>query len=242
MSNPLIPLVAGTKKPTKGARGWASPDFDYDQPWTGLWGVRTDGIAVVDCDTQAAIVAWLDHEEIGTPTPYVVKTPRGAHFYYRLPEAVIVRPGPLCKDTDIKSGPGAYVVVPTGTVDGEPHPYQWAGDPWKGDLEKLPLLPMSVIAALLPASPPADASDHGGWDTIPEGRRNLTLTALAGAMRKQGAGANAIGLVVATVNQKLCDPPIEIDEVITIVRSVMRYEPDPFESDAEAGDIAWDDE
>src|SRR5690606_25186106 len=61
---------------------------------------------------------------------------------------------------------------------------------------------------------------------IGEGGRNDSLTRIAGALRRQGIGADAIEVALKSLNEELCDPPLEEEEVERIARSVSRYEAD----------------
>jgi putative DNA primase/helicase len=61
--------------------------------------------------------------------------------------------------------------------------------------------------------------------TIPEGRRNDTLTSLAGTMRRRGMGFDEIEAALLVTNNKRCDPPLAEDEVRKIASSVCRYKP-----------------
>lgn len=70
------------------------------------------GVAVVDCDTmEAANRFWNE-----CPTPVVVETPKGFHFYYKHPGTSVK----TCQADgyDIR-GDGGYVVAPPSVVDGK---------------------------------------------------------------------------------------------------------------------------
>ncbi len=60
---------------------------------------------------------------------------------------------------------------------------------------------------------------------IPKGQRNTTLAALAGAMRRQGAGIEAISSALTFENAERCDPPLPVAEVDGIAGSIAHYEP-----------------
>ena len=62
-------------------------------------------------------------------------------------------------------------------------------------------------------------------EVIPEGSRNATLTSLAGTLRRPGYREDIISLVLKTVNEERCDPPLPPEEVAGIARSVSRYPP-----------------
>jgi hypothetical protein len=82
-----------------------------------------------------------------------------------------------------------------------------------------------TVAAPEAATTPGAADADG---PIPEGRRNTTLTSLAGHMRKAGLGEDAIRAALLAENAARCSPPLSAEEVEVIARSVARYEPDPY--------------
>lgn len=204
-----IPLRSGSKVPATA--GWNNPDYTGVEP-KGRVALRCDDLVVVDCDSDDAAEAW---RKIGAPTREI-RTPRGWHFYYRWTPgsptgpAVGVLPG-----VDIRAGIGSYVVAPptdgyTVVRDRKPAAFR---PNW------LPERVESTVTA-----------DAEAWERIPEGRRNVTLTAFAGAFRRQGMSPKLILQVLRAFNEALVDQgtdPITDDELVTIVRSVSRYEPQP---------------
>lgn len=221
----LIPIDKSSKRPT--VKGWAAPDFEAPtEAFAGSnIGLRADGIVIVDADSVAAGVRW-EGLVGGTPS-HVVRTPRGFHYYYRLPEGE--RFGPSVNSElhlDVRSGPGSYALIPPSAG------YEWVGQAWDGDPAKLPIAPVEAVRSIQPRRATEPVADEG-WSTIPEGRRNVTLTAIAGALRRQGAGADAIAGTLATFNANRCDPALSDDELVTIIRSTLRYEPDPNEGDSD---------
>lgn len=219
----LIPVDPQTKRPT--VKGWANPDFETpDFPAGASYGLRADGVVVVDADTAEAAETWGNL----TGDHATVKSPRGYHFYYRLPEAEHFGPSTNAElHLDVRSGSGSYAIIPPSAG------YTWVGPAWDGDPAKLPLAPVEAVRSIQPRRQ-EPTSPTEGWDNVPEGQRNTFLTALAGALRRQGAGAEAIAATVATFNANRCDPPLPSEELLAIVRSTLRYEPDPDEG---GGDI-----
>jgi hypothetical protein len=63
-------------------------------------------------------------------------------------------------------------------------------------------------------------------ETIPDGQRNVSLTSLAGTMRRRGMSQEAIEAALLAENAR-CIPSLPKSEVLTIARSVSRYEPAP---------------
>lgn len=62
---------------------------------------------------------------------------------------------------------------------------------------------------------------------IGEGGRNATLHKIACGLRGRGAEFDEIIGELLTINQTQCKPPLDAEEVATIARSVMNYEPNP---------------
>ena len=85
-------------------------------------------------------------------------------------------------------------------------------------------LPKRILAALN-GSKPAPKTKQG--TPIPETTRNATLTSRAGAMRRKGADQAAIEAALLEINASQCQPPLSELEVLKIVESVSRYEPNP---------------
>src|SRR5882724_3556238 len=60
---------------------------------------------------------------------------------------------------------------------------------------------------------------------IPAGRRNATLTAIAGAMRRVGASQDAMVSALMTENRLRCDPPLSDAEITRSAARIARYRP-----------------
>jgi hypothetical protein len=205
-----LPLKPGSKEPAVG--GWASPDYPGVEHSSGDWhGLRADALVIMDFDSAPARSLWWD----GDPAKdsLEIKTPRGWHVYYRWtpgsPEGPAVGVWP---DVDVRAGRGSYVVAPFAPG------YE-------------PVQPVRPIAPFnptwLPKAATQDVYTGLEWDRIPEGRRNHTLAAIAGTVRKQGGSPEAIGRAVAALNAVLLDEPLGLEEVVLIARSVARYSPRP---------------
>lgn len=61
------------------------------------------------------------------------------------------------------------------------------------------------------------------YPPIPDGTRNLSLTSLAGQWHNLGYTKEDIYKELLYVNSKACNPPLDINEIQTIVNSVTRY-------------------
>jgi hypothetical protein len=82
----------------------------FDSPNAGIVTGSVSGLVVVDCDDDAARARCV---ELGLPATFTVRTARGWHFYYALPDDEIVRnsSGRFGDGVDVR-GEGGYVVAP----------------------------------------------------------------------------------------------------------------------------------
>lgn len=176
-------------------------------------GVRTgkvSGISVLDIDKDKG--GFVSIKEFDVPATLCSKTGGdGQHHIYqyneKIPTTAAFRPG-----IDFRSDGGYIVVPPSNHKSGKE--YVWV------DLAVEPALApdwmkTKGLVKTVQALP----------GTIREGSRNANLTSLAGSMRRRGASEEAISQALIAENKK-CNPPLGEDEILTIARSVGRYEPE----------------
>ncbi|NBW15636.1 MAG: hypothetical protein EBR82_47385, partial [Caulobacteraceae bacterium] len=130
--------------------------------------------------------------------------------------------GAIARGVDTRSNGGYVLVPPSSTPAGR---YIWAIE--LGPREGLPEAPESLVALLqaeqrrivLPTGPEQEG-------VIPEGRRNVTLTSLGGALRRIGLCEVEIVAALSEINRQRCRPALDAEEVQRIATSLVRYEPD----------------
>ena len=61
------------------------------------------------------------------------------------------------------------------------------------------------------------------YPPIPDGARNISLTSIAGQWHSMGYGKNDIYRELLYVNSVACNPPLDVNEIQSIVNSVTRY-------------------
>ena len=131
---------------------------------------------------------------------------------------------------DQKADGGYIVAPPSNHISGNQYS-------WKISLDTpLAKIPEWLMALLLEDGDKAKHQSNGRvGDKIPQGERNQTLTSLAGTMRRRGMSLEAIEAALLVENNNRCDPPLSPSEVLSIARSVSRYQspgegwPDPQE-------------
>jgi putative DNA primase/helicase len=130
----------------------------------------------------------------------------------------------LADGIDIKSDGGYFVAPPSRHASGQTYEWEASSEP-----DDVPLAPFPAWLAKLIGQPGGNG-DHGeapASQAIPQGRRNDSLTSLAGLMRRRGMSQEAIEAALLTENEKHCRPPLDEVEVARIAKSVARYEPAP---------------
>jgi hypothetical protein len=157
-----------------------------------VYGIRLDGLAVIDCDTDSAELVAALEARFG-PSPVHVKTPRGRHLYYRAAgKATNLRGEGL--PVDIKTGARSYVV---GPLSQRPDGGLYA--PAKGLLgrDSLPLL----RASQAPALGAAHGQEAGA---ILVGHRHTALVREAIGMVEYVDSAEELAGNLAAVRDDLC--------------------------------------
>jgi putative DNA primase/helicase len=144
----------------------------------------------------------------------------GIHLLFNYPDFHVKNStGELGPGLDIKSDGGTVIVPPSLHVSGKR--YRWRN--W-GPIADAPDWFLQLMRDAARKSYAVGQGYIG--ETIPEGRRNITLTSLAGTMRRRGLDAVEIEPSLLVVNERRCDPPLPEDEVREIAIGVCRYEPE----------------
>lgn len=189
------------------------------------------GLLSLDLDeggAEALIAIWPHRLP---PTVTVVSSPGKGHQHYRPPEG---KPGGVVEfGTD-----GAtfwnekYLLVPPAIhPDGHAYCFAPGRAPWEVEVATLPIEAYEAIMAAtgrraMNGRAPASAVDDGA--PIRHPGRHKALLSLAGAMRRQGAGADEIEVALLAFNERRCDPPHSAEKVAAIARDVTgRYSPAP---------------
>lgn len=198
---PLLPLGGGEDGKAPLTRVWVGRSMPLAQILAPMhrsgsraYGVRLDGLAVVDCDTDdAELVA--DLEARFGPSPVHVKTPRGLHLYYRASEATPNLRGEGLP-VDVKSGARAYVVGPLSERrDGGFYA------PMKG------LLGITALPPLPGAPGPLVATV-----TIPNGQRHVALVKEAIRMVEYVDSADELTANLCALRNDFCGNPLTMPD------------------------------
>jgi len=219
----------------------ASADPAAIRSWWARWpqanvGIVTgtpSGLVVLDVDPRHGGDESLDELEYRfrklPETVEVLTGGGGRHFYFAHPGDTLVRNATTVgglPGLDLR-GDGGYVVAPPSThVSGRRYEWERSSDP-----EELALAPFPATMLQGLSNPTWGARQRGaGPDDaarIPEGERNVTLTSLAGTMRRRGMTEDEIGAALLVANAARCEPRLAEDEVRRIAASISHKEPGP---------------
>lgn len=213
----------GRKPKAPSTRGWESPTHKGINPksYAGWYGLRCDGLIVIDCDSAEANDFWI--ERTHPHRTWTRKTPRGFHHIYRwhdpLGEMDELK-GPhagVLDGIDVRQGRSSQIVYSAGpgmydTIMGGPSTALEFHPPWAADF---------VVGKR--ANTAAET-----WDEMPEGVGNNTMAAIAGTMRKQGMSPYTMVRCLAAINRiTMTSDPMPRQMIVDIAKSVSRYDVDP---------------
>lgn len=181
-------------------------------------GIRTGvDLFVVDLDGDLGRATWA---RLCREWGLAVETLRaftgggGEHLFFRgVGKTTVAQLGP---GVDTR-GEGGYVVAP-------PSLHQ-SGRRYRWDDEGTPEIAEAPACVIEAAGRPREAPPGEAADTYIHGGRNKALTSMAGAMRRRGASAEDILVMLLALNAHRCKPPLDEPEVKRIAQSVARYPP-----------------
>lgn len=232
----VFPCVPGTKAPlTENGFKNATTDAAQIETW---WtenphaniGLPTDGLVVIDVDGSEN--AWLkgDARMMELWRGPVGHTPRGGlHHIFRQPAGKTWRnsASEIADNVDTRAN-GGYILVAPSIVKGAS--YTWHDDQTLYiQREQIPEPPAWLIELLNDLDRPKTSTPTKDGNDLPERQRNVSLSRLAGVMRRAGMTAAEILAAITQTNRDRCKPPLGQDEVNAIAASISRYEPDQIE-------------
>lgn len=197
----------------------------------GVVVTQDTGIIVVDIDKhgdtdgEKTLQQLFDkHGVAGFPRTITARTGGdGLHYYFKYDSRLMG--GQKFPGIDIR-GNGYVLAAPSNHASGKK--YEWIHAPDTVELAEVPLWFIEEISRPAPKSmAPATATER---TMIGQGQgRNEYLTKMAGKMRHSGMEQDEIEAALLTLMQTRCEitPDFTEKEVLTIARSVSRYEKGP---------------
>ena len=207
-------------------RTWG--EVDYPRANIGIRTGKESGLVVLDIDPDKGgeeSLRQLEAQYESLPeTVTVVSGGGGRHLYFQHPGGQVPSTsGKLGLGLDTRGDGGYIVAPPSWHASGEAYKWETGKNPIQVPLAPLP----AWLSDLLQGPPGQESSPRErtsiAAQVIPEGRRNETLTSIAGAMWRQGMIEEAVTTALLIENTRRCRPPLPEEEVKRIVRSIARY-------------------
>lgn len=147
----------------------------------------------------------------------------GQHLYYRAPESLDIRnsAGLLGPGLDVRANGGYVLAPPSSHASG--NPYRWEADYGIHEREIM-ALPDALVERLQQRKATTMTAEQ--IETIPDGKRDITLASIAGSLRRRGLGAEEILATLVVVNERRCKPPMALSDLERIAKSIARYAPE----------------
>jgi hypothetical protein len=197
---PVFPVRPGTKTPNTGGHWAAWDDFQRPRP-SAPYGVVLGRLLVVDTDSAAAETWVATHVPA---TPFMVKTARGWHRYFRAPEAsvaAIIHRDELAIECRRQ---GQYVVGPGSPHAQQPHVYVAAD--WSWDWSEVPVFPSDFCFDDRPSQAVGNAYEPPS--RIARGERHHELFRLLRHLKGLRATVETARFTVGLYNRNCCDEPL----------------------------------
>ena len=191
-----LPLGSGDAGKAPLIRHWHDPKLTLAQilapmfqRGSAVYGLRLEGLAVIDCDDDSAELVAAMEQRFG-PSPVHIKTPRGRHLYYRAGGCVPNLRGEGLP-VDIKAGGRSYVVGPLSL---RPDGGFYASVKGRLGIDALPVLR-------------ASQAPQAGAGRVLEGARHVALVKEAIAMVEQVSNPEELTVRLTALRDDLCDNP-----------------------------------
>jgi Bifunctional DNA primase/polymerase, N-terminal/Primase C terminal 1 (PriCT-1) len=210
----------------------ATTDRAQVRAWWNAWpsanigiptGSATD-LVVLDIDhrhggDKSLLALERRYDRVGEPT--VQSGGGGQHFYLHSSDPDIRSKADVARGIDVRANGGYIVAPPSMHVSGQRYRWLRGTSP---NLAMLPRIPKWLRNFLVKKqTKTTERPEQTSTTRIADGKRNVTLTSIAGAMRRFGATRGTILAALRKENRKRCEPPLDDEEVKKIARSIGRY-------------------
>ena len=225
----VFPLVPGGKVPITG-HGFLDASSDLSQ--VKAWWEETpnanigfpvpESLLVVDIDSDEALYE-LKANDADIPSTVTVKTPRGHHYWYSLPNGTKSKPKvAVFPGVDIR-GSGSYVILPPSKRrDGAV--YRWEVEPQTKYKSEAPDWVLELMGRGdddgIVVSDPVHASEV--LDGVGEGLRDITLFRYACQLRTRNMQKAEAEVLVLAAAEK-CSPPFPKKDALRKLEQAWKY-------------------
>jgi len=185
------------------------------------------GVVVVDIDPKHGGMESLEALEARHgPLPNTVESISGGggrHLYFAYPGREVRNRVGLAPGIDMRGDGGCIVVPPSIHPSGKR--YRWKSGHSPGDVDLAPLpvwLEQPRFGGGDPEGHPSAYWRALAQEGVREGQRNTTVASFAGHLLWHGVDPDVAMELLLSWNRVRCKPPLDDDEVIQTVRSIVR--------------------
>lgn len=225
----VMPIKSNDKRPI--IKNWSNITSNEetlekfkDDSNLGIIMGKASGIICLDIDVKShngvKTLQELEKQYGGLPQTVTSETPSGGiHYYFKYIEGIRNRKN-IGKGIDVQAN-GTQTIEAPSQIDGVE--YEWIYDPFENEIADLPQTWIDMLCektdedkvelATKPFEPPKE---------IQQGSRNNTITQFVASMLGKKIKKDTIIKKVLKYNQEVCDPPLDDDEVMTIIDSMVK--------------------
>lgn len=223
-----VPLISNWPEQATIAEAVINRYWGEEHPGAGIGALtgQRSSLVVLDVDSRnggfESLSAIFTEEELeALVTPMSLTGGGGNHYFFRHPGERFKTVQGLLPGIDLLADGSKVTLPPSLHKNGKR--YAWETSPFD-----VPLAPLPHKVLELVNRKRQKACGYGDSEPIPRGERNSRLTAMGGALRKQGASREVIETALLAANEHQCvDEPLQEREVRDIAKSVARYRPNP---------------
>lgn len=182
------------------------------------------GLIVLDLDPRHGADASLEQleREHGrlAETVEALTGGGGRHLYFAHPGDIMRNRVGIAPGVDLR-GNGGYIMAPP-SVHASGEPYRWEHSPDVSRLAPLPDWLREVPDDRTRRGHPLSHWRHLLREGVAEGERNDTIASLAGHLLRYGVDPEVTIELLLSWNAMRCRPPLDADEVVRTVESIVR--------------------
>lgn len=206
-------------------RGWFTR---WPESNIGVATGEKSGVIVLDIDGKDGRKALGSRAIPDTPAVSTGRTDGGTHYWFQWPGYAVKNLRDIGKKKGLDfRGDGGYVIAPS-SKHRSGNRYHWLKAPeglpgYSGETALIAEAP-DWLVKLFNKSGTSETEDGSESPTmVVEGMRDVTLTSMAGTMRRRQMPKDVIRVALLDFNAKYCKPPLSESQVEKIAESVGRY-------------------
>ena len=202
------------------------------------------GLVALDVDTRhngdKSLATLI--EEFGELPKTITATTGGGgkHYVFKYTEELALKNVVGFRDgLDVRTQGGLIVAAPSTHHSGNRYAWDAGLSPFECEAADMPSW---LVDEIRKVGTKITKKKKTTTETVPlkkikEGGRNNYLASLAGSLRRKGVGESGIISTLLSENTDRLDPPLDKETVITIAKSIARYDPASQESEFKLTDV-----